>query len=188
MKKIFLSARKGHKGFTLIELLVVIAIIGVLSSIVMVSMTYARQKSRDAKRVSDIKNIQLSLEQYYSDNVKYPTNIYTTLAPTYIQAVPYDSSGSVACTDGTQSSCYKYTAYNLAGGSTNCSTVPPVKFHLGATLEANNAITEDADLAAVPTGYQVCASTGASFIGTAPACTGTTAAGAGADNCYDVTN
>src|SRR3990167_4452603 len=71
-----LGAREA-KGFTLIELLVVIAIIGILSSIVLASLNSARQKGRDARRVSDIKQLQLALELYYDSNptLGYPTAI-----------------------------------------------------------------------------------------------------------------
>jgi len=62
------------KGFTLIELLVVIAIIGILSSVVLASLNTARSKSRDAKRISDVKQIQLALELYYDQNGSYPTS------------------------------------------------------------------------------------------------------------------
>ena len=46
-----------NKGFTLIELLVVIAVIGLLSSIVLVSMTGAREKARRAKADSELQEI-----------------------------------------------------------------------------------------------------------------------------------
>lgn len=64
---------KNKQGFTLIELLVVIAIIGLLANMVVVSLNNARKKSRDAKRVSDIKQIQTALELYFDENDGYPT-------------------------------------------------------------------------------------------------------------------
>lgn len=60
------------KGFTLIELLVVIAIIGLLSSIVLVSMTGTRAKARDAKRLQEIKQINTALVLYYDRYESYP--------------------------------------------------------------------------------------------------------------------
>jgi len=57
----------------LIELLVVIAIIGILAAVVLVSLNSARAKSRDAKRLSDIRQIQTALELFYNDNNSYPT-------------------------------------------------------------------------------------------------------------------
>ena len=66
---------KKQKGFTLIELLVVIAIIGLLSTLAVVALNNARAKSRDAKRVSDIKQVQTALELYYNDQNAYPATL-----------------------------------------------------------------------------------------------------------------
>lgn len=63
---------KNEKGFTLIELLVVIAIIGLLASIVLVSLNSARQKARDSRRISDLRQISSALELYYDDYGYYP--------------------------------------------------------------------------------------------------------------------
>lgn len=60
------------KGFTLIELLVVIAIIGILSSVVFAALSAARMKSRDARRISDLKQITLALEMYFDAQGYYP--------------------------------------------------------------------------------------------------------------------
>lgn len=63
----------NKKGFTLIELLVVIAIIGILSTLAIVALGNARARSRDAKRVSDIRQITSALELYFNDNGQYPS-------------------------------------------------------------------------------------------------------------------
>lgn len=64
---------KRRSGFTLIELLVVIAIIGLLSSVVLAALSSARKKARDAKRMADIKSIQLALEFYRDRFGVYPS-------------------------------------------------------------------------------------------------------------------
>ncbi|MBI4812221.1 prepilin-type N-terminal cleavage/methylation domain-containing protein [Candidatus Falkowbacteria bacterium] len=98
IKRIF-QLRSRQAGFTLIELLVVIAIIGLLSTLAVVALNNARQKSRDAKRVSDIKQIQTALELYFNDENGYPANI-TAGSPitgpnsgvTYMAIVPTNPS------------------------------------------------------------------------------------------------
>lgn len=69
-----------HRGFTLIELLVVIAIIGILASVVLASLNSAREKSRNAAYLSQVKEYQKALELYYSQNGSYPTTGISTWA------------------------------------------------------------------------------------------------------------
>ena len=57
---------KTSKGFTLIELLVVIAIIGILSSVVLASLTTARAKGQDVAVQSEIASLRSQAELYYS--------------------------------------------------------------------------------------------------------------------------
>lgn len=82
---------KKQRGFTLIELLVVIAIIGILASIVLVSLGGARAKARDAQRQSDIRQISLAMEMYYDDGQAYLTSAAMPVAiGTYLDPVPQD--------------------------------------------------------------------------------------------------
>jgi len=87
----------NKKGFTLIELLVVMAIIGLLSSIVLVSVSNARKKARDSVRKVDMRNIVVAEALYYSNNVKYfqsaGPDMPVSIPPGMVQT-PADPSGS----------------------------------------------------------------------------------------------
>lgn len=61
-----------QKGFSLVELLIVIAVIVALSLISIFALNEQRIKARDAKRLSDIRQIRTALEFYYSDFQEYP--------------------------------------------------------------------------------------------------------------------
>ncbi len=64
--------KKDKKGFTLIEILVVIAIAGLISSLVLVTVSSARAKNRETKRKVDLKEIEKALQFYYADNRSFP--------------------------------------------------------------------------------------------------------------------
>lgn len=65
----------NKKGFTLVELMVVIAIIAILTAIVTANFAQSKAKARDAKRISDLAQIQLTLEMAFDRCNVYPASI-----------------------------------------------------------------------------------------------------------------
>ncbi len=65
---------KLSRGFTLIELLVVVSIIGMLASVVLVSLQGARNKAKDAKIILEIRELTKAMELYRLDNNGYPAD------------------------------------------------------------------------------------------------------------------
>lgn len=127
--KVNTTMTSAKKGFTLIELLVVIAIIGILSSVVLASLNSARQKGRDARRVADVKQLQLALELAFDADGSYPASLSTStlVTPGYIAALPIDPTSGVT-----------YTYEQISSGSS---------YVVRATLEdaQNNALDTDVD-------------------------------------------
>ncbi len=60
------------KGFTLVELLIVIALIGILSTLTVFALRNARQKTRDAERISAMSQIRANLELGFAQLANYP--------------------------------------------------------------------------------------------------------------------
>lgn len=69
--------KKIQKGFTLIELLVVIAIIGLLASIVLVSVGDARDKGSDAAIKANVSGIRTQAEVFADKGTKYLSTSFT---------------------------------------------------------------------------------------------------------------
>lgn len=141
---------KKQKGFTLIELLVVIAIIGLLSTLAVVSLNNARQKSRDAKRVADVKQITTALELYYNDKNGYPlqaawlniggSTAYNLCSDTASFATACGTGATVttyikvpaAPTPIDTTACADHNPYSYISNSTTAATAYSIKYCLGA--------------------------------------------------------
>jgi prepilin-type N-terminal cleavage/methylation domain-containing protein/prepilin-type processing-associated H-X9-DG protein len=104
-----------RKGFTLIELLVVIAIIAILAAILFPVFARARAKAQQNNCLSNIKQLQMSLMMYASDNssaypldtvgtgnsqVNWPTEvmIYTKNVQIFLCPTDATTTGSIVFT------------------------------------------------------------------------------------------
>lgn len=138
-----------QKGFTLIELLVVIAVIGVLAAVILASLNSARAKGRDAKRLSDLKQVQIALELYYDTFNAYPDTgnnwwgncssflskgttgasaYIPNLAPTYIPELPLDprqTNGNCYLYRSTTTD-YMFLVYGTVEGTVPSSLIRPL--------------------------------------------------------------
>jgi len=69
-----MNRKSANKGFTLIEILIVVAIIAILASSVLVGFGPAQRQGRDARRLTDLRQVQTALELYYAKCGYYPGN------------------------------------------------------------------------------------------------------------------
>lgn len=69
-----MNKKFANKGFTLIEILIVVAIIAILASSVLVGFGPAQRQGRDARRLTDLRQVQTALELYYAKCGYYPGN------------------------------------------------------------------------------------------------------------------
>lgn len=147
--------RRRPSGFTLIELLVVVAIIGVLSSIVLVSLNTARLKGRDAAREEEIHSIQNALELYFTENGYYPASggaaspnggwsssndsswamLQTKLAP-YISKLPTDPAQSPS---GWGATGNVFSYFSLGYGCSQHWYM--IVYHLESSTRTNQSVT-----------------------------------------------
>jgi len=135
----FFSAVFDSAGFTLIELLVVLAILAILAGIGLSTFRTSQVKSRDARRKSDLEQVQRALEAYMNDHNVYPNStndgeIFVSFPLVWINNVEFkDDKGTVYMKQmpqdptGNPQYCYK----------TVPSPTPATSYQLYAKLENN---------------------------------------------------
>lgn len=111
--------RRNKKGFTLLELIIVIFVIAIISTIVIVSLSGSRQKGRDAKRISDVTQIQIALETYYQLENSYPGQLIpgqpligSSTGVVFLSQIPKNITSS---NDDCLSDEYAYSYYDDSG-------------------------------------------------------------------------
>ena len=138
------------RAFTLIELLVVIAIIGILASLIIVSLSGARSKATDTQLKNNARNLDTALAQYYQDQptAAYPvatTQIYNTSAQTTapgagVTGYDFIPSGTLATglgaylSGGTSSAVFTFN--NVSAGY--ITTAAGAKFALATGLKSQS--------------------------------------------------
>lgn len=93
-----------QRGFTVLELLIVIAIMGILASIVIVSLSDSREESEDAAIMSTLVNMRTDAHVYYETH----DDTFSGACSTSHMQAAYDdvsamSPGDVVCNNNDQS-------------------------------------------------------------------------------------
>src|SRR3989344_1281923 len=133
------------RGFTLIELLVVIAIIGILASVVLASLSTARNKGKDASAQASLNSVRSSAEIYYSGA---GANSYGTAATTVSVAANGTVTNSGAgtntlstCNDTDVQKLLKAAAAQTGNAATCNSTANGTAYAAGTQLASPTTAT-----------------------------------------------
>jgi prepilin-type N-terminal cleavage/methylation domain-containing protein len=129
---------KKIRGFTLIELLVVIAIIGILSSVVLVSLNSARSKGQAARVQEEVAQVRTQYEADYSNGA------YAVLCPVSVTfcSLTTDVNGALSA--------------GAWGASTNYATTAKDIFaQNGAGLKITMTSNSTATIGSPATGYAI---------------------------------
>lgn len=107
-----------QKGFTLIELLVVVAIIGILSSVVIASLSDARSKGNVAAIKQNLTGVRTQAEIVYSGSFSFATVCANSIVQSAREQVEtLNGDGSLTCVNSASGWAM---ASDLPGGGAFC--------------------------------------------------------------------
>lgn len=158
-----------QKGFSLIELAVSISIIAILSGIVLASISQARERARDERRLADLQQIQIALEQFRSVYGHFPCEDDTdsdcpsqngggafdgirangevgvggnidTMLGSFLRNVPHDPLGP-----GNGAHLYYYDGDSVCGGQNNQAVLFATTMEGNGDINFNDTICSNLD-------------------------------------------
>jgi len=128
---------KAVSGFTLIELLIVVAIIGLLASVIIIGLQGAQRGGRDARRISDLRQIQNGLQLYYNSKSKYPDSPSSN----NVSGLDLSSVGVTLATKGPSGDDYKYAQLNGGTGYLLATTLDDPASKKGGVVVGSSTIS-----------------------------------------------
>jgi len=138
MSGFFVGRRKRARGlsaeraFTLVEIIIVIVVIGILSSIAVAVYLKVTDKSKDDRRIADMRAMELALDAYYDAHDVYPSSdnqgpggwdstsdgdiAHLLITEGYLKKDALDPSDNTDATGG-----YRYYRYNAGAYGADAS-------------------------------------------------------------------
>ncbi len=145
------SSERGHvkighaRGFTIIELLVVIAIIGILSAVVLASLSTARSKGKDASAEESMSGLRAQNEIYYGGA---GANSYGAAGAETVSVAGVVSGATGACGDVGASAAQAGAVALLTSIAANAGHTANCRVGVnGATWEADVQLNSQTGLA-----------------------------------------
>ncbi|MGB9598454.1 MAG: prepilin-type N-terminal cleavage/methylation domain-containing protein [Minisyncoccales bacterium] len=126
--------KKSKKAFTLIELLVVLGVLAVLTSVVFISFQKPKAKSRDVKRISDIRQFVISQEMYEETHKLFfsaPRSLGLPAIPNFMPAIDDPKAGKhYYWLDNTQSPT-TFCVFAILENNEECPREKPIRVFFG---------------------------------------------------------
>jgi prepilin-type N-terminal cleavage/methylation domain-containing protein len=127
---------RNKKGFTLIELLIVVVIIGILAAIAIPKFAGTKSKAYVASMKSDLKNLVLAEESYFTDFNTYAANA----ADANLALLWAPTTNVVVVIGGASATTFNATATHPGAVGTTCGV------YVGAGASPNAAVVNEGEV------------------------------------------